>query len=57
MSKINMVRSIRTKNNFEQELKSKKEGGWDNRFHLAKQQIYDPIQDTYGKKNLKIYKK
>ena len=52
MSKINIVRSIRTKNNQEQELKSKKEIAWDNRFHLKKSQIYDPIQDTYGNKNI-----
>jgi hypothetical protein len=44
-----MVRSIRSKNNFEMELKQKKEVGWDNRFYIAKQQIYDPVQDTYGK--------
>lgn len=57
MSKINMVRSIRSKNNLEQEMKSKKETGWDNRFHLAKQHTYDPVQDTYGNYNNKIYKK
>jgi hypothetical protein len=50
MSKINMVRSIRTKNNSETEFNIKKEGTWDTRFHLAKQQTYDPLKDTYRKK-------
>jgi hypothetical protein len=46
-----MVRTIRTKNNSEIEFNTKKEGSWDSRFHLAKQQTYDPLQDTYCKKN------
>ena len=47
MSKINIVRSIKTKNNREQVVHTNRESGWDNRFHLAKQQTYDSFQDTY----------
>lgn len=46
MSKINIVRSIKTKN-IRDDANHNREMGWDNRFHLAKLQPYDAYQDAY----------
>ncbi len=46
MSKINIVRSIKSKN-IKDDLNHYRESGWDNRFHLAKLQPYNTNQDNY----------
>lgn len=52
MSKINIVRSIKTKSHREQDMNHYREQGWDNRFHLAKLQPYDSYQDAYCKREI-----
>jgi hypothetical protein len=47
MSKLNIVRSLRNRNDFEQS--NKKEANWNNRFHLGKL----PAYDSYGDINCK----
>ncbi len=46
MSKINIVRSIKTKQILN-DPQHNREMGWDSRFHLAKLQPYDAHQDAY----------
>jgi len=46
MSKINIVRSIKTKN-IREDSNHNREMAWDNRFHLAKLPPYDSYSDAY----------
>jgi hypothetical protein len=47
MSKINIVRSIKSKNIRENDYNNSRELGWDNRINIQKQNTQDQFHDTY----------